>query len=106
MPPGPPPSNISANDGNYRRDPPTSGPPYHAPPAPQHQQSGQQYAYKPNPLPSLTNRTPLPDQLHVSENGGSSSTTLPVPGPMEQQMAEGGQPPPSHSMVEMGRRYA
>jgi hypothetical protein len=104
MAPGPP-SSMSTNDANYRREPPPPGPSYHAPPHPQHQQNGQQYAYNPNSsLPSLTSRTPLPDQLLVSENGGGSSTTLPVPGSME-QVAEGTKPPPSHSMIELGRRY-
>jgi hypothetical protein len=106
MAPGPP-SSMSTNDGRYRHEPPPPAPPpYHAPPPPpQHQQNGPQYGYNPNSLPSLANRTPLPDQLHVSENGGASSTTLPPPGSME-QMVEGTQTPPSHSMIELGRRYA
>lgn len=103
MAPGPPPS-MSTNDANYRREPPPPAPPYHAPHPPQHQQNGQQYTYNPNPLPSLSSRTPLPDQLLVSEGGAASSTTLPVPGSME-QVTEGTQPPPSHSMIELGRRY-
>jgi hypothetical protein len=103
MAPGPP-STLSTNDASYRREPPPPAPSYHAQPPPQHPQNSQQYAYNPNSLPSLSSRTPLPDQLLVSENGGASATTLPVPGSME-QMTEGTQPPPSHSMIELGRRY-
>jgi hypothetical protein len=103
MAPGPP-SSMSTNDANYHREPLPPGPPYHAPHPPQHQQNAQQYTYNPTSLPSLSSRTPLPDQLLVSENGGASSTTLPVPGSME-QVAEGTKPPPSHSMIELGRRY-
>jgi hypothetical protein len=103
MAPGPP-STMSTNDASYRREPPPPGPPYHTQPPPQHPQNSQQYAYSPNSLPSLSSRTPLPDQLLVSEHGGASATTLPVPGSME-QVTEGTQPPPSHSMIELGRRY-
>src|SRR5450432_1273235 len=103
MPPGVP-STMSSNDTNYRRDPPAPGPPsYHGPPPPQHQSHPQQYNYNSNSLPSLADRTPLPDQLLVAENGGAPPASLPL---LIGQVASDAPEPPPHSMVEMGRRYA
>lgn len=102
MPPGVP--AMSSNDTNYRRDPPGPGPPYHAPPPSQHQQNGQPYGYNPNShqsLPLPPNRTPLPDPLLVSENAPPAT----LPPPLGSQMVEQTQEPPSHSMIELGRRY-
>jgi hypothetical protein len=103
MAPGVPP-NMPANDASYRRDAP--GPSYHSIPVSQHQQNGQTYAYNPNPLPGLPpQRTPLPDQMMGSENGPAPPTNLAVTLPMGQMVNAGAPEPPSHSMIELGRRY-
>ena len=100
MAPGVPPP---PNDASYRRD--ATGPQFHSATASQHQQNGQTYAYNPNSLPSLPpQRAAHPDQIMGSENG-PAPTNLAVTLPMGQMVNAGAPEPPSHSMIELGRRY-